>query len=309
MLNNSIRILDFDHSVASQEKVISRFSPEIIDLSGLGPSVRLWMNAADKAKIAEKIRGRKKNSLTFFGSGDFHHITHVLLEQFQEPLTLIVFDFHSDWDTRIPRFGCGAWVSRALEQKNILKCVLIGPSSEDLSWPNLQSGNLKALEAGRLEIYPYEHQPSFVFLKKVPESICLKKEGGFLGAKIYWEELKGKDPAEFFSSLARRLPSRQVYVSLDKDCLKKEYSLTNWEEGRLSLDELLAILKAIKENLDIIGMDICGDYSPVHIKSKIKNFFSNLDHPKSFCARGSGREEINRLNEAANLKILECLGL
>jgi len=307
MLSQSIRILDFDGSLTKQQNLLQRYPHQVIDLKDLAPQARLWMNRHTKDALAERISETSGRRVTFLGSGDFHHLTPLLLNEFREPISLIVFDFHPDWDTLPPRFGCGAWVTEALKRKNILKCLLIGIASDDLSCPWIQSANLNALSSDRLEIYPYSHSPSLVFLRKVPRNVSLRVEKKFLRSKIYWVELKSKDLNDFFLKVIRRLPTKSVYVSIDKDCLKNEYALTNWEEGKLALDELILMLKLVKENLDIAGLDITGDYSKISVSGKLKGIFSRLDHPQGVRADKLSAEEVTRINEATNLKILEVL--
>ncbi len=307
MLNKSIRILNLDDSLTRQQRLISQYKCEIIDLSYLGPRARLWINERTMKEIDGRIQGSAKDSITFLGSGDFHHISHILINQFEEPFSLIIFDFHPDWDTLPPRFGCGSWLTQTLKNKNILKCILIGVSSSDISSWWVHSGNLDSLTDNRVEIYPYSHKPSLAFFKKIPANISIKIEKGFFYNKIYWNELKGKNLTEFFPALLKRLPTKQVYSSIDKDCLKKEYALSNWEEGHISLEELLLMLKLIKENLDIVGMDITGDYSRISLAGTCKRFFSKLDHPKNINAEKFPESFISATNEETSLKILQLL--
>jgi len=307
MLDKSIRILNFDNSVIKQKKLLFEYNTEITDLVDLGPKTRLWMNGKTKSAIERRIRNTKRNSISFLGSGDFHHVTHILTDQFKEEFSLIVFDFHPDWDTSIPHLGCGSWVTATLKNKSILKCVLIGVSSDDISTCWIQSANLDSLKDDRTEIYPFAHRPSLVFLKRVPQNISLKKEKRFLWDKIYWDELKNRDLREFFLSLISYLPTKKVYVSIDKDCLKNEYALTNWEEGRLALADLLLMLKLIRENLDIIGMDIIGDYSKVSVAGRLKAIYSKLDHPKNIAAESLSEPMVTEVNELTNLEILKVI--
>ncbi len=118
---------------------------------------------------------------------------------------------------------------------------------------------------------------------------------------------KNKNLKDFFSSIISRLSEKNVYLSIDKDCLDNKSAITNWEEGKLSIEELLLMLKMIKENLNIVGLDITGDYSKVSVRGALKIFFSRLDHPKEVRAEKIPQEEITGINERANLKILENL--
>ncbi|MCX5707150.1 MAG: hypothetical protein NTW13_05830 [Candidatus Omnitrophica bacterium] len=307
MLSRDIRILDFDASLIKQKKILSSYKHEIINLKDIAPHSRLWMDKKTKAKIMERLSGSQNNSPTFLGSGDFHHISSLLINEFDQPMSVIIFDFHPDWDILPPRFGCGSWVTEILKNKNILKIVLIGVSSDDLSSASIQSGNLKALEGDRLEVYPYQHQPTNVLFRSVPENISLTVKKRFFCNKIYWDELKDKDLQVFFSSMLSRIPTKKVYVSIDKDCLKSKYALTNWEEGLLSLDELLLMLRLIRDNFDIAGLDITGDYSKNFTAGRFKSFISRLDHPRPVKADKIPESVITAINELTNLKILETL--
>lgn len=257
--------------------------------------------------ISERLINTPANCATFLGSGDFHHVSHILINQIERPFSVIIFDHHPDWDSLPPRLGCGSWVNQILKNKNLQKCILMGVSSSDISTWSIQAGNLGSLEMDRVEIYPYSHRTSLVFCKKIPRNISLASQGGVLYNKIRWNELKDKNLTEFFSSLLKRMPTKEVYVSIDKDCLRNDYALTNWEEGFLSLDELLLMLGLIRENLDIIGADIVGDYSQITVDGWLKSFLSRLDHPKHIEAEKYPQTLVTSRNESTNFKILEIL--
>ncbi len=308
MLSGRIRILNFDNSVAKETQLLQQFNPAIVDLTKIGPSSRLWVDQKSADEIRKSLQPEYRNAITFLGSGDFHHVSNLLLEQFLEPLTVIVFDAHPDWDILPPKAGCGAWVSRILERPNISKVILLGVSSNDIRLPSIMTGNLRHLKDHRLEIYPFFSQQSRVFLRAVPPNRSYEVQRGFCSSIIAWKGIKGKNLADFFSEQLMNIPTREVYVSIDKDCLTSEAALTNWEAGRLSPGELLALLNLIQKHLSIVGLDIAGDYSPPFISGKFKSFCSFLDHPRNYTARHKDQAEIRRLNEGTNLAILQALG-
>jgi hypothetical protein len=308
MLSGRVRILDFDRSLALQEQLLRRFNPDIIDLTGIGPHCRLWAARKDAEKIRALLNPKQRNAITFLGSGDFHHISGLLIKQFSEPINLIVFDFHPDWDILPPRLGCGSWVTNALTNSNIKKVILLGASSADISGMGIQTANLSSLAGRRVEIYPYAHKPTPVLFRDVPQDGSLKIRKFFWGREIIWKELKGLDLGDFCASLAEGLPVKQTYISIDKDCLREEYALTNWDQGQISLDELLIMLKVFRQSLDVVGVDVTGDYSLPSFKSRIKGFFSRLDHPKDIAARRINPQLLNLVNQSTNIKILEALG-
>ncbi len=60
---------------------------------------------------------------------------------------------------------------------------------------------------------------------------------------------------ENIEEISRVLP---LYISIDKDVLSEEYAITDWDQGNMSLGELIGSLtKLIKYK--ILGIDICGD--------------------------------------------------
>ncbi|MDN5326416.1 MAG: hypothetical protein PWP41_1112 [Moorella sp. (in: firmicutes)] len=81
-----------------------------------------------------------------------------------------------------------------------------------------------------------------------------------------------------------------VYISIDKDVLCREDAVTNWEQGSLTLAELLLALREIAQQKEVAAADVCGEASL---------------HPlDQLCP--AGREAI-RKNMRANVMILRTL--
>ncbi len=62
------------------------------------------------------------------------------------------------------------------------------------------------------------------------------------------------------------LKERPLYISIDKDVLSPEICPTNWDQGDMSLDEMISILKSETEGRRIISFDICGGPAPGEYK-------------------------------------------
>ncbi len=307
MVSTALRILNFDDSLIRQKRFLEKFSPAIVDLRAAGPAARLWLDRKTAQDIRDALSPEFKKSITLLGSGDFHHISALLIEQFQQPISVIVFDNHPDWEILPPQLGCGSWVSRILKRPNILKVILLGVSSHDISTFSIETANLRSLADDHLEIYPYSRRPTRVVLRGVPQNISLQLKKGLFYKSICWRELQNKNLSDFLSQIITRIPTKEVYISIDKDVLQSEYALTNWEEGKMQLDEMLAILRLIKERLDIVGVDIVGDYSRPQVKGRIKAFCSYFDHPKDYTARGRQEDLISSVNAQTNIRITELL--
>lgn len=52
-----------------------------------------------------------------------------------------------------------------------------------------------------------------------------------------------------------------VYVSLDKDVMSREYARTDWDQGDLSLEEVMAVISSAAASHELIGVDVCGETS------------------------------------------------
>lgn len=304
---NSVRILNFDGSITRQKTLIERFKPVIADLTKFGPAARLYTDEETFNQIRKSLDPSARGSVTFLGSGDFHHIASLLIDQFDEDISVISFDRHPDWDIMPPRISCGAWVTRVLSRSNIKKMILMGASSGDISPSVVQTGNYDLFKNDRVELYPYQHKSTKVFLRNIPKNISISVKKGLFYNEIQWQELKDKNIAEFFLHILHRLPTKRAYVTIDKDCLRRQYSLTNWEEGNFELEDLLMMLKFIKENCEIAGIDITGDYSPVETEGFIRRAINDIGHPRIFSAAGKTQSEIDLVNEATNMRILELL--
>ena len=106
MLSPRVRLLNFDDSVIRQLDFPGLAAAKTVDLTDLGPAARLWADRTQAAAIRRALDPALKDAITFLGSGDYHYVSAFLLEQFREPVSLIVFDHHPDWDGLPPRHGC-----------------------------------------------------------------------------------------------------------------------------------------------------------------------------------------------------------
>lgn len=56
-----------------------------------------------------------------------------------------------------------------------------------------------------------------------------------------------------------------LYISLDKDIMSREWARTDWSQGEFTLDEILSMIGAAIDRSDhIIAIDICGEISILH---------------------------------------------
>ena len=301
MVHPKISILDFDGSITRQKRVIDSFRPEIVDLRDCGPSCRAWINRKSEKELRRRLSEFDSEGITLVGSGDFHHISALLIEKVREDCCVIVYDLHPDLDFLPPRFSCGSWVNIIARMKHVGKIVMLGPSSEDLDFSGNMTFNFSWFKSERVELYPYLHKPSRMFMKRLRSNRFISADNRFPFQDISWKNLSGEDPILFTKTVIDRLPTKKVYISIDKDCLLPESAVTNWEPGFMPIEWLLSSLRTLKDNAEIIGMDIIGDYSPIVADTAIKRYLTSVDHPD---LGGIDEARATDINEETNMRIL-----
>jgi len=277
-----------------------------------GREIRLWGKQKALAELGRKIvkntpAPAKDPQLCFMGSGDFHHITAMLLagalERKSGAATLIHFDNHPDWVTFDGGMHCGSWVNTALANPGIQKVITIGVCSHDLRSPERKGANLHWLGEGKLELYPYEHPPSRV-LADYGSGASYRQEKGAL----HWKSISEIGEENFIDRMLSRIRTEAVYVTIDKDVLAADDAVTNWDQGRMRLPYLLALISEIGSRHRIIGADVIGDYSaPSYAGSlrtqRMKRAEIFIDQPRV----RQGAETTRNINSAANHALLEVL--
>jgi arginase family enzyme len=222
--------------------------------------VRFSAPAAEIEGFYQEIKS-KLAPFIVYGSGDFHHLTALWLRGLADRTTVVSFDNHPDWDVRPPKWACGGWVNRALELRHIEKVSVWGCGNFECWWPGRIFGNNRAERSGRLEVHPWADDRSL-------------KERGRSGAI-----LQG-DWREKFERFVDSLAGREVYVTVDLDCLRAEEAVTNWEAGRFHLADVAWAIGRLAEKNRIVGGDICGAWSPPAFARWKQRFASEMDHPK-----------------------------
>lgn len=220
---------------------------------------------------------------TLFGSGDFHHLSALWTRQFKDSFLLLSFDNHPDWVTSGPKWSCGAWINRALENPRVRGVSIWGCGNDECDASERRKGNRAAAEGGKLAVHPWR-KPKIEYphwlLPTTPET---------------WR-------AEF-ADWAGRHAGEKLYVTIDLDCLTAAEAVTNWEPGRFTVDDLVWALGVLHEKMTVIGGDVCGAWSTPAFANPFQRFASWWDHPKT--KLDTSRRAV--LNEAALARLWPAL--
>lgn len=253
-MTNAIH-LDLDRAWSASEAPLP-----IRDFRAWGPRLRYLA----PPRIVEGFYQQAAPELADFilyGSGDFHYLTALWLRRLREPVTVVSFDNHPDWDVRPPRWACGGWVNRALELPNVQRVTVWGCGNFELAWPARLFANTAALAAKRLAVHAWAERQGPATQQRFD---CMTREN--------WRER--------FTQFARSLEGGGVYVTLDLDCLAAETFVTNWEQGLFTPEDLVWALGELRRSSHIVAGDVCGACSPPAYDRWTQRFAAHWDHPK-----------------------------
>lgn len=146
-------------------------------------------------------------ALHFIDSGDYHYLTEYWVSKLQEPFSLIVLDHHPDMQQ--PQWkgvvSCGGWVTDVLEKNTFVRNIIIVGASDEL-------------------------------ISQVP---------AHLRKKVMFYSQAEIDHHQAWPSKAGKLIHEPVYISIDKDVLRKQDAITDWSNGDMTLRQLQAVLRII----------------------------------------------------------------
>jgi hypothetical protein len=271
-----------------------------LDCRELGPALRLWSRPAAlerlRQRLGEGLGACEGRRLVFAGSGDFHHVTPLLLRRACEaagepPVTVIHFDNHPDWVKFDNGMHCGSWVARAARLPGVAKVITVGVCSPDIDRPRSKGADLSLVVDDKVELYPYlapHGAPSL--------DLCGRE----------WPSIESMGEAAFAEFLPGRIPTEAVYVTIDKDVLRPEDASTNWDQGRTSEAFLAQLIGRVLAGHELIGADVVGDWSPARygggmLAAVLKQGEALLDQPWRSPPAGAARA----LNEAVNLRLYD----
>ena len=196
------------------------------------------------------------------GSGDFHHLSLPLIERVRSPgpFQVVVLDNHPD-NMRYP-FGvhCGSWVRRVAALPQVSHVHVVGISSADIGRAHAWENYWTPLRRGKLSYW------------SVGVEVGWAQRLGLGHAFHAFETVGGL--VEAFAGQQRARP-QPTYLSIDKDVFAPQVARTNWDQGKLQLDDALAIIDSLGGEL--VGSDITGEISIYRYRSWWKRRLSAMD--------------------------------
>ena len=231
-MNTKITLLNFDGTLQKQKR-LKVYPGEWIDFSDLR-GCQGYCEMATLKIIRQRLQSRKHKGITLIGNGNYHYVTYLLLSEIKQPFSLLLFDHHTDLSLNddLSVISCGSWVSFALKTLPMLQhAVIIGANTSSDDFDE----------------------------RKIPQNVTVISEN----------EVKQSPVATMEKKILSVLRDQPIYISVDKDVLDEENAATNWDQGSMSLLQLLYLIRDLKHTNPILGVDICGELplSPVDFLS------------------------------------------
>jgi len=258
--------IDFDS--AWDTAALDAMAPGLrtLDYRDSGPNLRYVCSASAIDSLDRRLPKRLPRVIVF-GYGDFHHLSGLWLRRAaadlgeSERITLISFDNHPDWDIRPPRWGCGGWINRALELGNVDAAHVWGCGNFEPARPARLFANHAALKSGRLVIHPWAERQNAEVQRRFD---CMTRTD--------WQFR--------FERFAATLAKKNIYVTVDMDCLAADQAVTNWESGLFTAQDIAWAVAQLRSKANLIAADLCGAYSPLHANGLFRRLAIWWDHPK-----------------------------
>jgi arginase family enzyme len=301
--------LNIDGSIAEQNKIWPRMQA-LGNVRAYEQDLRLWAGKRGLQALREEIGAlRAKHPerwLTFFGSGDLHHVTLLLLESLApelRPLTIVLIDNHPDWFLDGQLYDCGNWLAGFRKYPWISEVIMLGQNSPDLKWYFYYTAPFQDLCAGRIRLHPYARRAVRVPMRWAKgRSPYMASEVHWWGTELTYRTLSEGGLQHTVDQVVSSLKGKNVYLSIDKDCLSPDVIKTDWDQGALKLEWLKETARKFCGGCNLVGADITGEQAPQILKGVRKQFNCG----RLFKPRTPAPPEVHRHNEFTNLALLEA---
>lgn len=278
-------VLDFDDTAGPVPGAL------VLGLSTWQEDIRFACRWKEFRRLQALLEPRlpEGHGTVLLGSGDYHHLSHLLIQRQRSsgPFQVVVFDNHPD-NMRFP-FGihCGSWVRHVAMLPQVSHVHVLGITSGDIGLSHAWENHWQPLRAGKLSYW------------------CMDVDVGWarhagLGHAFH---SFGDPDALITAFLKNQTAAVPTYLSIDKDVLSAEVVHTNWDQGRLLEQHLLRVISAFSGR--IIGSDITGEISSWQYRSWWKRQLSQLDGQADAGAEQSARWQAQQ--RTLNARLLRAL--
>lgn len=259
-------------------------------LQGWQERIRFGCTKAELARLEERVNFPENGECVFLGSGDYHHLSLLLLKKAAEKsgeIDVVVCDNHPDNMRYAFGVHCGSWVFHASRIPGVRRIHVVGIASDDITAGHCWENYLSPLRTGRVAYWSVGKNAKWL---------------NWLGAKTAHRDFARPDA--LVDSLIDCLgDARNIYLSLDKDVFGRNVVETNWDQGCFEFGHFRRILSACRDRL--AGMDVTGEVSAYRYRGLLKRLLAKRD---GLAAPDPGKlEAMQEKQRDINRRILELL--
>jgi hypothetical protein len=294
-----VRILDLDGAVSSQER-LRRRATQCVALTGWGPRLRLGCRWREFCRFEEalskRLGGRRDREpiVSFVGSGDFHHVSLALLKRQPRLCNLLLLDNHPDWMRGVPFLHCGTWLYHAARLPQVHTIFHVGGDVDFdnyyrwlAPWQMLRSAKIRVMPSVRSYHGRDWRQIEHTAIRRNPD-----------------EATRREAIESLIDPWRDELAQLPLYISLDRDVLRADQAVVNWDSGRLNASEVISLIRAFRSaSAGLAGMDVVGDWSEVRVAGMLRRVLHWTEHPR--LSVDPNRAQV--INEDFNLTLLDAL--
>jgi len=251
-------ILDFDHAVKPLP------GTEALALGDWQEAIRFGCRKKTLHELDRELTPalESRPPLVFLGSGDYHHVSYLLIERLRAlgtRIQVVVFDNHPD-NMRYP-FGihCGSWVWHVSRLPFVARVHVAGITSTDVEAGHLWENHLAPLYSGKVIYWCVNRN------LRTMQRLGIHRSRSFPSLPVLLDEL----------AVALADEPEPVYLSIDKDVLAPDVVQTNWDQGVMRQEELTAAIRRLQGR--IVASDVTGEVSSFRYRSRFKRLLSGLD--------------------------------
>lgn len=258
---------------------------EVIDCTKIsGTDCYCDDTAVQKLKVL--MEPYSAEGLHYIDGGNYHYLSKLWTDKINKDFDLVVFDHHPDMQPPLfgPILSCGSWIKDTIDANPNLKNVyIIGVNDELITQEMRQpyfadrenSGNAKVHFITKQMLAKQRKKYGRINAEELVDNItgdCISEESVLendVAERIVDEKIAMEDIAIGNASIGDiaaegcasgdNSRKKYIYISIDKDVLCENEYKTNWDQGDMSVDELLEMLELIFCKRNVIGIDVCGE--------------------------------------------------
>ena len=176
----------------------------------------------ERSRMQDNANGILPYGLHFIDNGNYHYLSALYLSMVKEPFSLVVLDHHPDMQR--PMFdilSCGGWVLEVLEKNQFVRDVhIIGADRKLIE-------ELDPADREKVKFYDVDE----IFGGVGFDAGEVRGIGNVCGAGV--------------SGICLPDTNYPVYLSIDKDVIRRSELTTNWDQGEMAASQVLGLAKAL----------------------------------------------------------------